>query len=155
MERADLCVSRVEPTSGEAIGRPAYIESKRAFRWTTHLTNIYQPNVTSLRGEIANDILKVRRLAMQSTSPAFRGYILVWNITDQEMKTKISPHDYLKPVVDEDFRVWQIRSAPLATQENEESTNTFSPLQASVSRWLWVALVEVTPLRPEDIDAET
>jgi hypothetical protein len=150
-ERTDLCVERIDPNSESVIGRPAFIEAKRAFRWSTKLGASTASATVPLLTEISADIEKLRRTCHGNSSldKAPRGYVLVWNITDQNRGTEVSPIEYLERLGDSSLVLWQVRSAPLASPRKAPAE--FSLMDATVNRWLWVAMMEVTPVEPHGL----
>lgn len=129
--------------------RPALVEAKRAFLWTTKLNGTVE-RVSKQTPAIQKDIEKLVTYEKQFNNPeeAPRGYLLVWNITDTDAGTNIGPFEYANELSEdcEHFTIWQVRAAPLSVKLPLTEGAKLEDFE--VDNWLWLVLAEVTYQEP-------
>lgn len=147
-DRVDFVCVRIHETRKYG---PSLIEAKRVRVEPTHLESTEHGPGASNRSGISIDISKLRdNIGSRPTTESDRGLILLWNIVDGARIETEGPVEYLQGFLDDrglpddELRVWQMRCVPLTSDQVEEARHSLKGL--SVSKWLWVALVEVTPI---------
>jgi hypothetical protein len=139
---ADYCLRRYRETKADKAryeedpeGKNTVVEAKRTRVWTPRLADPSKiPRPRSNVGAIKKDIAKLRRMLHSTPDQEFYAHLLVWNVFE---KRGNRPQDLEDALRDKAVRLHQTRWLPLTWTVSKRNP------PERISRWLWIALLEV------------
>lgn len=140
-KRADIYIERVDPQQGAKIGKPSYVEAKRAYVWTTKLGDQKPQPPSCQLGDVIDDIKKLRE-GLRGYESSTRKYLLVWNVAEID-KTDGFPKLFLDKLAEPHATLRQVRWAPLSWDDYDVEKGCRNSTLLSVKRAIWVMMVEI------------